>query len=222
MARLAWLFLLVSCSAPAPALAQEAPAPVKVEVRTVLPGTRQLARRLLFVVDASISMDASSNGARALAFVRETVERCADPSTQVEVAWLVFGDAPVRYPTTGYVPLLQADRVEAGLQWLAAQPSHRTTLVDPALRIASAESSADPEVSVVLVTDGGFGSTQRPLRAWTGPGALAVYGVSCFKASDVPILRKLAERGGGVYVHEWRPTEQPLAHPTPWVPPLPW
>jgi Mg-chelatase subunit ChlD len=203
-------------------------------VQVVAPEVR-VTKRLLFVVDASGSME----GQRFANACSGVLEIASQPIDEMEIGLIAFEDDHARWPgvpdpapaegasapegerqlPSGWARLPSKDAVDAASAWLAARPPRGGTQVIPALTAALTEPRR--ELTVVLVTDGQFyqeddaevlaaierAQQARAARGW-GRAVIVVYGVG-----DVhDVLKDVAKRGKGGY---FRRMEAPVIPPQP-------
>jgi len=177
---------------------------------------RRLTKRVLFVVDASGSMQ-GDKFARACRGVLQIAEQ---PIDEVEVGVLAFNDETARWPglpedhparpvPDGWAALPSAEAVASASAFLAERGAYGDTLVIPALRQALAETR--DELSVVVVTDGVFQrersddvlaalaeAQQAREERGLGRAVVLVYGVG----REQEVLRELGAAGQGGYFRE--------------------
>lgn len=170
----------------------------------LVPATERPGKRICVVLDVSGSMDSEGKITAALGLVQKVTRQPVDDGYLTAVA---FDEGASRYPG-GWVRLPDAEGAGALEQWLADHGVGGGTRLCPALVKALAEPHKG--LCVVVVTDGLLpyegpaevlgcldAAQAKRVRAGLGKAVVGVLGVGHREA--VPVLRKLAERGGGGY-----------------------
>lgn len=181
-------------------------------LKTVVEPTKRLTSRIVLVVDVSGSMKGRKIE-QALAVVHEVMNQ---PLDDLEVAIVAFCEGMNRWPgwrgpkdddlPDGWGRLPSADTLREAQQWLNAQPANGGT--NPMAALAAAVNEPRDKLSVVLISDGDFGTFNhlvaglvqgaQKARGAIGlaPAVLMVYGVGS-EVAEMTWMRSLGEEGGG-------------------------
>lgn len=192
--------------------------PEPVSLNMVIEPTDRLTSKILFVIDVSGSMKGEPLG-QALGMVAEIMEQ---PLDDLEIGVITFADATNRWPgyrgpkdedlPNGWGRLPSAKTLGSAKAWMRSRGASGGT--EPLGAIALAINENRNDLSVVLVTDGGFtattalaafrGAIKARQAAGLGKVVFMVLGVGAATPTLSHLLDMAREGGGGYFIEEKR------------------
>lgn len=195
---------------------QEDPAPAYRVVRRPREDWR-MSEYILFVIDISGSMDSANRFEKALQIAHDLMEVSTD---LYYIGVIVFNDNHERWEgipdeenrvPPGWAAMPNGDNSKAAREWVRSRGTSRST--NPATAFHAALAEPQPELTVVLITDGEFnhGINARDLfaegqanrvRNEQPEAGFIIFGVGEKSAQEQKLLDLAEHATGGFYVQD--------------------
>lgn len=192
------------------------------EIVEVAPGNRRMSTKIAFVVDTSGSMDNNGRVQMGITFARDLLGR---PGDELLVQLFAFKENSARWPGVppdpneqrfgppppeGWTEFPSIPALESAQRWLTAQGARGGT--NPVAAMTEALSLEQRDLTVVLITDGDFGShvaefltvvealQQARIKKGLGRAVIFVIGTGPEAARESHLLTVGRVNGGGMHV----------------------